>query len=470
MFYSCDEEEVISRNPNDQLGFSIDTLRFDTVFTERGSATRWFKVYNPNDETLIIDQVSIASGDSRFRFNVDGFQGPVVSELEIAPNDSTYVFMEVLIDPDEPLSSSPFVIEDQIVFERLGSEQYVSLEAWGQNANYIPSVNQKNSISLISCNNQTITFDDTRPYVFFGAVVLDSCALEIAAGTQIYMHGGFGVTEDFVFNGGLFVIGSQGRLTCNGSVDDPIVWQSDRIEDAFATQAGQWSGIRFSKNSKGNSINHTIIKHPIFGIELDSAAELSMNASQILHTSIYGVLGIEALLDATNCIIGDTDGSALRIVQGGTYHLDHCTLDARGTEGQALNFTNYRCIDLGNNCDVVQGGDLLLQVRNSILNASSNDAVVLDELEDVQMDYRIYSSLLKYDEIIEFFPDFESHLDQCRKLDRIDLLFKDIAEGDYELDSLSVARDYCQPIGVEFDILNQLRDASPDAGAYERLD
>ena len=36
------------------LRFSVDTLTFDTVFTEVGSATRVLKVYNDNETTCII--------------------------------------------------------------------------------------------------------------------------------------------------------------------------------------------------------------------------------------------------------------------------------------------------------------------------------------------------------------------------------------------------------------------------------
>ena len=56
-----------------KLSFSCDTLRFDTVFTEQGSATLQLMVYNRNANALLIDRVGLQSGTS-FRVNVDGEQ------------------------------------------------------------------------------------------------------------------------------------------------------------------------------------------------------------------------------------------------------------------------------------------------------------------------------------------------------------------------------------------------------------
>ena len=54
--------------------------------------------------------------NSFFRINVDGITGNIAKDVEIAGKDSLYIFAEVTIDPDAPLSNSPFVIEDYLVF------------------------------------------------------------------------------------------------------------------------------------------------------------------------------------------------------------------------------------------------------------------------------------------------------------------------------------------------------------------
>jgi hypothetical protein len=43
--FSCQQPDEITTSSDARLEFELDTLRFDTVFTELGSATRYFKVY-----------------------------------------------------------------------------------------------------------------------------------------------------------------------------------------------------------------------------------------------------------------------------------------------------------------------------------------------------------------------------------------------------------------------------------------
>ena len=55
----CFQDEFeLTTDPNAALEFSLDTLRFDTVFTELGSATRSFKIYNRKNITNMKDDVA----------------------------------------------------------------------------------------------------------------------------------------------------------------------------------------------------------------------------------------------------------------------------------------------------------------------------------------------------------------------------------------------------------------------------
>ena len=85
---SC-RKESFTTDPQDKLEFSTDTLRFDTVFTQVGSATRYFKIYNRHSRSIRITSLRLEKGDqSRFNLNVDGISGDSFTDLEIAPNDS----------------------------------------------------------------------------------------------------------------------------------------------------------------------------------------------------------------------------------------------------------------------------------------------------------------------------------------------------------------------------------------------
>ena len=64
-------EYSISDDPSLRLSFSTDTLSFDTVFSEQGSATAQLMVYNRNANALLIDRVWLENG-TVFRVNIDG--------------------------------------------------------------------------------------------------------------------------------------------------------------------------------------------------------------------------------------------------------------------------------------------------------------------------------------------------------------------------------------------------------------
>ena len=66
-------ESKLTDDPSARLAFSVDTLRFDTVFTSAGSATRQVRIYNPNRRALQIRSAKMQNGES-FRVNIDGEQ------------------------------------------------------------------------------------------------------------------------------------------------------------------------------------------------------------------------------------------------------------------------------------------------------------------------------------------------------------------------------------------------------------
>ena len=45
---------------------------------------------------------------------MDGVPGNEATDIEIAANDSLYIFGEVTINPDDPLSLSPYIVEDKL--------------------------------------------------------------------------------------------------------------------------------------------------------------------------------------------------------------------------------------------------------------------------------------------------------------------------------------------------------------------
>src|SRR5690606_4688339 len=133
------------------IRFSTDTLTFDTVFTQVGSTTRFFKIHNDGNRFARIDEVRLAQESYIFRINADGYQGPVIRNLEIPPNDSVYVFVEVTVDPDQPLSVSPFIIEENVEVITGNESSSVVIYAWCQYFHYSPSLKWAEGQVLISC-------------------------------------------------------------------------------------------------------------------------------------------------------------------------------------------------------------------------------------------------------------------------------------------------------------------------------
>ena len=127
---SCIEDDF-SSSPNDVLTFSTDTVRFDTVFTDIGTSTRIFKVYNRSKKSLNISSIKLAdAGNSGFFMNVDGFSGKELSDIEIRGKDSLFIYVGANINPTD--RNNPILIRDSIVFMTNGVRQDVKLMAYGQ--------------------------------------------------------------------------------------------------------------------------------------------------------------------------------------------------------------------------------------------------------------------------------------------------------------------------------------------------
>src|ERR1700749_4823305 len=68
-----------------------DTLKFDTVFTSVGSVTQSFKIFNNNNQKLLLSKVKLMGGTaSAFKININGDPSAEVDNIEIAANDSIY--------------------------------------------------------------------------------------------------------------------------------------------------------------------------------------------------------------------------------------------------------------------------------------------------------------------------------------------------------------------------------------------
>jgi hypothetical protein len=332
---ACKKIKVIT-DPTATVNFSTDTLSFDTVFTTVGSSTKNFKVFNPYAQSIIISSIELAGGSaSQFRINVDGLPGTAFTDLEIAPKDSMYIFVEVTVDPQSP--SSPFVIYDSVLFLTNGNHQKVLLQAYGQNAHFLAD-------SVLPCSDVWI---DDLPYVILEPILVDSgCTLTITEGVNVFLH-----ADAYIF--------VQGALQIAGAKDSIVSFEGDRLEHFFDDLPGQWGGIVFLRGSTGNTITHARFSEAtsaiIAGSSTSTALDDFTNANKpdvflrqtvIRNCSQWGVFSFLSDIKAENCLIYGCGDNDVGLLFGGTHEFTHCTLANYGVLGidhisPVLRLTNY---------------------------------------------------------------------------------------------------------------------------------
>ena len=234
-FFSCEDDRYLS-SPDATLDFSIDTVTFDTIFTSIGSTTQHFTVYNPYEENVLISRIKLAGGDySSFRLNINGDPTNEAYEVEIPARDSIYIFVEVTIDPNG--QNLPMVVQDSIEFTTNANVQNIKLVAYGQDFKLIKDENIK-----------TTKWTAEKPYLVYGNAYVDSTStLTIEPGTKIYFHK----------NAGMYV---KGTVIADGAFQSPIIFQADRLEDAYKNIPDQWKGITLLSGSHNNIFNFVTIK------------------------------------------------------------------------------------------------------------------------------------------------------------------------------------------------------------------
>ena len=467
--FSCVKDEFID-DPDASLNFSEDTVMFDTVFTTIGSTTAHLKIYNPYNENIIVNSLYLAGGkQSNFRINVDGVKAESFKDVEISGNDSIYIFVEVTVDPNG--INSPMVIQDSIVFIVNGNLQDVDLVAYGQDFNLFNS-------EVI----QSQTWTNDKPYLVYNSVLVDSLStLTIEAGTQIHFHK----------RSSMLV---KGTIIVNGTVDDPVYFQGDRLESFYDDKPGQWGswmefeeggiyllgGIHFLAGSKDNYINYAVIKNAIKGIQADTLANPAQPTLTLLNTRIEnmsyaGIYAQGSTILAANCVVANCGSHAVALMIGGSYEFYHCTIanyyrhGTRTSPSVILNNfyivenTVYpRPLERANFTNCIIDGSLLTEVE------------MIDTIQGVSVpaafNFKFDHCILKVDTMNISNEDHFSYI-----LKNVNPGFVSTYNYDYHLDTLSPAKDYgdieiSKYFPLDLDNKSRLSDDGPDIGAYERIE
>ena len=480
LLLACDPEREFVTGDAVQLRFERDTLSFDTVFTARGSATLRMKVYNDQAAPVQIDRIFVEGTTGvTFTFNADGTQGPETEDVVIWGNDSIFVLVEAEVDPSSPPDRSPFIAEDKLVFELGNFREEVVLQAFGQNAVYLNGFRRAVFFQPI-CASGTFTLPNDLPVVIYGSMIIDSCVVRALAGTELYFYGGFQRNEFAPdgFTDGFIVTLANGSLELLGTLEEPIVLATDRLEEGFEEVAGAYRGLIFGPESTGNRIAYTTINNAFVGVQVDSSAEVSLDNVTIANTTGPALFVDQARVRVTNSLFHSNFQNTVQVINGGDLEFDHCTFASyNGSEAVALALTNFEVRDN----EVVGVGPLRARVRNSILGGFDANELLLSDIfrgdEPAAFDVQIANSVVRTDqEFVDFVQDslrltdfYGSVCQNCHNLAFEDPLFVSVRDDDYHLDSLSVARDLGEflPASPQ-DLEGNARDTeTPDAGALE---
>lgn len=398
-----------------KLEFSKDTVYLDTVFTNIGSSTYSFKVYNRSNNAITIPNIRLENGNnSNYRLNVDGVPGKDFENIDILAKDSIFVFVETTIDYSQV--SIP-LYEDKLLFDSGDNMQSVTLITLVQDAHFLYPSKSNGIIETIIIDgvdtevqgrflkDNELIFTNEKPYVVYGYMVIGdeintSKTLIVNKGVKVYFHQ----------NSGL-IINNNSRMEVNGSLnidgqeETEITFQGDRLESDFENIPGQWGQILFRTKSFGNKINYLNIKNASIGLNIygdgSNLNNITIKNTKIYNSSFLGIWGNNANIEAENLVISNAGVSCFAGVSGGSYIIKHST------------FGNYWNSSLRNtptfllsNYNVFRREDEAIEelnlneaiISNSIIFGNNNIELSLEKSDQADFNYLFQNSVVKFED------------------------------------------------------------------------
>lgn len=456
------EADKITTSPDAKLSFSIDTLRFDTIFTSQGSTTKKIKIYNWSKNKVVISNITL-NGEV-FKINVDGRKGSDFRDITVNAKDSIMVFVQLFIDPND--SKLPFIVRDSIVCLTNGNVQKVQLEAYGRNA--------KRFTNYTFTSDTTIT-DAIAVLVKDTLWVPKSVKLTITNGATLY----FCKNAVMMVDGTLVIQGERSRfVTLRGDRSD---YMNTSPPLNYDQASAQWGGIRFTSNSEANVFDFAEIRNSSIGIVVDSlnngSEALKVTNSKITNSSGNLITSTANNIVLWNSLLCNAGGNILRI-NGGTLDVRHCTI---------ANYYSYTWgsrtaanIRLGNMTEFGTMIPLLSGIYNTIIYGGYNNEIVYNkkEGEEDKCVYSFENCLIKLAK-----SDVDEHYTDCVINQKPEFVFEGWSEDkrkqnphlyDFHLRSTSAAIGKANKIISEEPALmydldgnDRTLDDTSDIGCYE---
>ena len=490
----CKKDKLI-KDAGAKVEFSQDSVLFDTVFTTIGSATQNIRVRNKNKQRIKISSIQLTGGNaSQFIVNVDGAKGTSFTDIEIAANDSMYIFIQVNVNPTN--INSPLIISDELVFMVNGNEQKLILEAWGQDAyyhrpdsvikfkdgTYFPYSLANAVPNSYNVVGSEFVWKNDKPHVVYGYLVVNgpdtitgapAQNLKILEGTKVFMN----------YKSGIWVYAGA-RIQVLGKKGQEVVFQGARREKDYADEPGQWDRIWINEGSNDNIINYAIIKNGFIGVQCEYIGEdpafsskglLTLTNTKIQNMSLWGLYCLYYSVFGFNNVISNCQEHSVNVVLGGDYLFSQCTFANYWSKDKPRDKPAFRI----NNYSETQVLPLNLRVANCIVDGKLENEVSLDikpqsTLPQGTVSYTFSNNWLKSTMNTS---DAAIFIDNRKGDKTAELEYKDISMYDFEpKDSEKritgftgvLATQYASLIQPAQDINGNARNtASVTAGAYE---
>ncbi|RBA28286.1 hypothetical protein [Flavobacterium tibetense] len=480
---SCREDFTFEPS-NGNLGFSRDTIYLDTVFTDIGSSTYTLKVYNRSNKNISIPSIRLGKGaGSKYQLMVDGMPGKEFLNVEMLAKDSMFIFVSVNADV---ASSNPtdFLYTDQLLFGVGTNFQKVELvtliqdayflypERFGDGTTETLPIGDDEIYGFFLDDNDPINgnelhWNNSKPYVVYGyAAVPPNETLTVDAGARIHFHAESGL-----------IVANNASLQVNGTIENQVIFEGDRLEPGFSETPGQWGTIWFTQGSTNNILSNLTVKNATVGMLVtgnDGTANpsLTLNNVQVYNCSNVGILARTGKITGQNVVINNCGETAFAGTFGGAYDFTHCT------------FANYwprpnqTCVVLSD--DPINNVPTPLEsanFKNCIIYGSSNLGISLKK-EGTTFNYSFENCLIKFADFSNQFQNnplyqFTSSANYTNCLIATNSTvnrpeFKNPNQNQLQIGENSAARgtaNFTFSNGT-FDILNLSRTNPSDIGAY----
>lgn len=457
----CSCENRITTDPTLRLSFSLDTLHFDTLFTQQRSTTLTVKVRNPNKEALLINSVRLREGEY-FLVNLDGEnQMANMRDIVLTGKDSMYLFVSCL--PDRQNAETPILIEDEVIFSLNEQTQSVYLDAYGQDVRIFG----KDTI----LSDTVLTSD--LPYLVRDTIIFAG-RVTIKPGTQLYMH-------DYA---ALFFLNN---VQMEGTLEQPIRIKGDRLDRAsthilYDYISGRWNGVYLLQPDEAPActwkLNYVEMNSGSVGIyavayRTNELPNLILDNSRIHNFSRYGLVLQNADARVTNCEISNCASYCVYLA-GGNHNFVHNTIAnyfGSGLQMHSVTREDVAAVYI-NNLSKEQATMRTIFRNNILTGVRSNNLLVATPLP------QYYTGTFRHNYLRADSIDIQGFADNVYAEDK-DTMFlctryapPDYLYFDFQLDSVSPARGIADKFVAQQNPTDRLghsrtADGAPDAGCYE---